>query len=299
MSSTVQSLTHIIAATDLSQPARAAAQRAARLAHECGATVTLLHVVPAGALDDLRDWLGTPLTRRVNELAARSLETLGAQLRKEQPINLAVRVEVGVVATKLVHVAEELRAELLVVGARGAGVLRRLYLGTTAERLLRQTTRPVLLVRRPVDGPYRRVLLALGSSRHNDRLLEQARRVAPDAQWVLCTAFRVPFEKELRVASVDEATISYYREQARANARSRLERLAETAGLSRDRYELCVVEGEASLRLVEQQEALGCDLTVIGKHEQSALEELLLGSVTTHVVAESTIDVLVVPRLSF
>jgi nucleotide-binding universal stress UspA family protein len=299
MSATTPSLTRIVAATDLSEPARAAARRAAKLAREAGATVTLLHVVPAGALDDLRDWLGTPLTERVNDLAARSLESLATELRKERQVSLEVRLEVGAVATKLVAVADELRAELLVVGARGAGILRRLYLGTTAERLLRQTTRPVLLVRQPVDGPYRRVLLALGSSRHNDRLLEQARLVAPDARWVLCNAFQVPFEKELRVASVDEDTISYYREQARANARSRLERLAEAAGLSQDRYELRVVEGEASLRLIEQQEALGCDLTVIGKHEQNALEELLLGSVTTHVVAESTTDVLVVPRLSF
>lgn len=299
MNATTRSLTHIVAATDLSEPARAAAQRAARLARESGATVTLLHVVPVGALDDLRDWLGTPLTQRVNELSARGLESLGAELRQEQQANLDVRLEVGAVPTTLVRVAEELRADLLVVGARGAGVLRRLFLGTTAERLLRHTTRPVLVVRRPVDGPYRRVLLALGSSRHCDRLLEQARLVAPDAHWVLCNAFRVPFEKELRTASVDEATISYYREQARANALSRLERLAEAAGLRRERYELCVVEGEASLRLVEQQEAFACDLTVIGKHEQNVVEELLLGSVAKHVVAESAADVLVVPRLPF
>lgn len=124
-------------------------------------------------------------------------------------------------------------------------------------------------------------------------------RRAADAQWVLCNAFQVPFEKELRVASVDEATISHYREQERANARSRLERLAEGAGLSHDRYELCVVEGEASVQLVQHQEVLGCDLTVVGKHEQSALEELLLGSVTKHVLAESGTDVLTVPRLPF
>lgn len=297
MNSTAQSLAHILAATDLSGPARPAAQRAARLARSHGADLTLLHVVPAGALGDLRDWLGTPLMERVNELASRDLEALGAQLRQQGQARVQARLEVGVVSTTLIRVAEEVRAGLLVVGARGAGVLRRLFLGTTAERVLRLATRPILVVRRPAEGPYRRVLLGLDSSRHCGRLLEQARLVAPDAHWVLCNAFRVPFEKELRFAGVDEATISYYREQARANARARLEGLAEAAGLPGARYELCVVEGEASLRLVEQQEALGCDLTVIGKHGQSTLQDMLLGSVAKHVLAESTTDVLLVPRV--
>ncbi|MCB1982797.1 MAG: universal stress protein, partial [Rhodoferax sp.] len=55
----------------------------------------------------------------------------------------------------------------------------------------------------------------------------------------------------------------------------------------------CIVEGEASLRLVEQEQVLDCDLVVIGKHGQSAAEDLLLGSVTKHVLAEGQSDVLV------
>ena len=47
------------------------------------------------------------------------------------------------------------------------------------------------------------------------------------------------------------------------------------------------------LRLVEQEQVLDCDLVVIGKHGQSAAEDLLLGSVTKHVLAEGQSDVLV------
>lgn len=42
-----------------------------------------------------------------------------------------------------------------------------------------------------------------------------------------------------------------------------------------------------------QEQELDCDLIVMGKHGQGMLEELLLGSVTKHVLAESTGDVLV------
>lgn len=49
----------ILAATDFSAPARHAVDRAARLAPETGATLTLMHVLPGGALQELRQWLGT------------------------------------------------------------------------------------------------------------------------------------------------------------------------------------------------------------------------------------------------
>jgi nucleotide-binding universal stress UspA family protein len=43
-----------------------------------------------------------------------------------------------------------------------------------------------------------------------------------------------------------------------------------------------------------QEQELACDLIVMGKHGQGMLEELLLGSVTKHVLAESVGDVVVV-----
>ena len=128
------------------------------------------------------------------------------------------------------------------------------------------------------------------------QVLAQARRVAPQAHWVLFNAFQVPFEEKLRFAGVDDATVALYRHQARAQAAARLQALADAAGLARGRWEPCVIEGDPSQRLVEQEQGLDCDLTIIGKHGQSAAEDLLLGSVTKHVLAEGAADVLVATR---
>ena len=48
-----------------------------------------------------------------------------------------------------------------------------------------------------------------------------------------------------------------------------------------------------SIRLVELEREHGCDLVVLGKHGVSATQDLLLGSVTRHVLAEGRADVLV------
>lgn len=289
-------LKRILAATDLSPPARHAADRAARLAHEHGAALTLLNVLSQGPLDDLRQWLGAPLAQQLRDAAERELATLGAELQRQRHAAVHVRVETGAVLPTLDRVAGEGDADLVVLGARGAGFLRRLVLGTTAERLLRRSTRPLLVVRQAARERYRRALLALDFSPWSEQVLAQARRVAPHAHWVLFNAFQVPFEDKLRFAGVDDATVAHYRHQARAQAAARLQVLAEAAGLVRGRWEPCVVEGDPSLRLVEQEQVLDCDLTVIGKHGQNAAEDLLLGSVTKHLLAEGAADVLVATR---
>jgi len=50
------------------------------------------------------------------------------------------------------------------------------------------------------------------------------------------------------------------------------------------------------LHILEHEQMMDADLIVMGKHGQSALEELLLGSVTLHVLAYSSSDVFIAGR---
>lgn len=289
-------LKHLIAGTDLSAPARQAADRAARLAHETGATLTLLHVPPARPLQELQQWLGAPLAEELREAARRELNEQASALQAARQVPVQAQLGEGAVLDALLQAAGAQSAGLLVVGARGAGFLRRWVLGSTAERLLRRTARPVLVVRQAAHEPYRRALLAVDFSPWSAAVVALARQVAPHARWVLFHAFQVPFEEKLRFAGVDAATVDLYRRQARAHADQSLHALAAQAGLKPGQWEPCIVEGDASLRLVEQEQELGCDLVIIGKHGQSAAEDLLLGSTTKHLLAEGVADVLVATR---
>lgn len=283
----------VLAATDLSAPARHAADRAARLARETGASLTLVHALPQGPLQDLRQWLGADLQARLEGEALRELAALAAELRATHHVPVHPLLREGQVLDVLGQAGDEVDAGVVVVGARGAGFLRRLVLGTTAERLMRRTQRPLLVVRQAAHERYRRALLAVDFSPWSAAVLAAARRVAPHARPVLFTAFQVPFEDKLRFAGVDATTVEHYRREAHARATRRLHDLAEHAGLQPGQWEPCIVEGDASLRLVEQEQVLDCDLVVLGKHGQSAAEDLLLGSVTKHVLTEGQADVLV------
>jgi nucleotide-binding universal stress UspA family protein len=285
----------ILAATDFSAPARHAAERAARLAHETGAALTLMHVLPNAPLLELRQWLGKEhaVEQHLNDDAKRQLRSLASELKTHRHVEVRTINANGSVLDEISREAQAAGAALLVLGARGAGFMRRLVLGSTSERLLRRTARPLLVVRQTPREPYRRVLVAVDFSPWSAHAVALARLVAPHARLMLLSAFQVPFEEKLRFAGVDAATIDHYRRQARAEATQRLHALAAASGLKPGAWEPCIVEGDASQRIVEHEQEMDCDLVVLGKHGQSAAEELLLGSVSKHVLAEGTSDVLV------
>jgi nucleotide-binding universal stress UspA family protein len=291
----MSALTSILAATDFSAPARHAADRAARVAHETGAALTLMHTLPGQPLSELRQWLGAqpPAEQQLLAQAREQLQTLADELAATRHVSVHAHLACGTVLDEIGHQAQALNADLLVLGARGTGFLRRLALGSTSERLMRRTSRPLLVVRQTAHEPYRRVLVALDFSPWSAQSIALARRVAPHARLVLLSAFQVPFEEKLHFAGVDAATIERYRQQARAAAMQKLHAMARASGLKAGDYDAVVVEGDASQRIVEQEQELDCDLVVLGKHGQTAAEDLLLGSVTKHVLAEGSADVLV------
>ncbi|MNG94290.1 universal stress protein UspE [compost metagenome] len=103
--------------------------------------------------------------------------------------------------------------------------------------------------------------------------------------------YEAPFESSMRFAHIDQDTLTHYRNVIRKDAVQQLAALSEAAGVADARQ--LVVHGDAAWRIVEQELELDCDLIVVGKQGESALEELLVGSVTKHVLNESQGDVLV------
>lgn len=179
---------------------------------------------------------------------------------------------IGSVVDEIVFEASALPAKVVVLGARGAGGLRRLFLGTTSERLLRRTTRQtVLVVRQPPALAYRSVLVGIDFSPSSVRVLQAARHVAPLARLLLFHAIESALPQGLVQTGLR----------------------AEAAGLAEHAWQACIVEGRASTCLLEHQAR--CHLVVLGKHGRTLTEDLLLGSVTQHVLAEGETDVLIVP----
>lgn len=289
-------LRRILATTDLSAPARHAAERAALVSAETAAQLDLLHVANLAPLERLRQLMGSSgaeLENRVLDAARSKLVDLAGQIHQRFGVVANPRVVAGALLAELARESDALGASLLVCGAKGESVIRHFVLGTTALRVLSTTRCPVLVVKQPPHEPYRRLLVPVDFSPSSLRAIRHARSIAPGAEVVLLHAFDVPFEGKLRYASVDDEVIHHYRIVAKQEATQKLQALRDLAGLSALGTRLLVLHGDPTFRIIEQEQECDCDLIVVGKHGESVLEELLLGSVTKHVLAESQGDVLV------
>lgn len=162
-------------------------------------------------------------------------------------------------------------------------------------RLLRKSIRrPVLVVKQAPRGDYRTVLVAVDFSPSSQPAIQAARRWAPDAAVVLLHAFELPFEGRLRFAGVEEQVIRQYISAGIETRRNALHELAASAGLASADYSAKVIPGDPSQQVITMEQEYGADLIVVGRHGAHIIEELLLGSVTKHVLSEAQSDVMVV-----
>jgi len=291
-------LSKVLAATDLSEPAMHAVERGFQIAAQNQAQYNVIHALELDTLDALREWMGedvSSLKEKLENDARSSLQQLVTDAGKRYGVKAETAVISGPHLAMISSYVEQSHAELLVIGERGQDFLRHHLLGSTASRLIRKSVKhPVLVVKQPPHEPYKRILIPIDFSMASIAAVKFCRRLAPDAEIILLHAFEVPFEGKIAYAGVDEDIVKQYRIATRDRALANIRAVADSAGLDIGSYTPLIVHGDPSQTVIDQEQKFDADLIIMGKHGKNFTEELLLGSVTKHILAESQCDVLVV-----
>jgi nucleotide-binding universal stress UspA family protein len=168
------SIKTILYATDLSENARFAAAYAFSQADAYGARVILLHVLPempeimdrgvVGYIDEdlwesikqshYQDAKEALISKRNDHVVVREvLDQFSRKAAVGQAATSAddILVEKGNPVEVILRVAEEKNCDLIVMGTHGRGTLADAMLGSTARRVVRRSTTPVLVVRLPAE----------------------------------------------------------------------------------------------------------------------------------------------------
>jgi nucleotide-binding universal stress UspA family protein len=144
----VLAIHRILYPTDFSDLSRPALDLACSLARDFKAELVILHVSPppvAGVVEGMV----IPLPTGVLEAARERLE----QIRPTDPaVAVVYRLEVGHEVREIVRVADEVKADLIVMGTHGRSGLSRLVVGSVAEGVMRKATCPVLTLKTPHAG---------------------------------------------------------------------------------------------------------------------------------------------------
>ncbi|MGV1015702.1 MAG: universal stress protein, partial [Methyloceanibacter sp.] len=142
----------ILVATDFSTRSDRALRRASLLARQSAAQMILVHVI-----DDDQPQRLVEFKRRE---ATAFLQDLVKTLCADDGLPCESRVVLGVPFQRIIDTADELNADLIVLGPHRRQILRDTFLGTTAERTIRYSRHPVLMANAPPSGPYRSILIA-------------------------------------------------------------------------------------------------------------------------------------------
>jgi nucleotide-binding universal stress UspA family protein len=283
----------ILLATDLSARSDRAMDRAAVLKAHFGAELMVLHVleeseVPSSSALSF-SWPPAETQGPNRERTEIARSQLRADLR-DAGEGVEIRVEEGHPAGVVLRVADEEGCDLIVTGVARNEKLGRFSLGKTVDAVLRNATRPVLIVTDRARAPYRDVVVAVDLSRTSAQALETAAALFPGQRLTVLHVFEVPYLSFGRDATAIDETAR--------EARERLVTFVREAVLENERREsldLIVAHGEPEEALHQLARQERVDLVVLGSGGRGALLKTLLGSVAPRIVAGLPCDALVVP----
>jgi len=137
---------HILVPVDFSEPSRRALDEAGDIASRTGARVTLLHVLELPAI-----YRGQPpadFVQDIDQRASTQLDDWGELVEQKTRAKVERIVRTGVAPAQVLSViAEDPSVDLVVVGSHGRTGMKRLVLGSVAEKLVRHAGLPVLVAR--------------------------------------------------------------------------------------------------------------------------------------------------------
>lgn len=143
-------LKKILVPNDFSTISKHALPYAVLLAGHFGSEVILLNVVEMFPIDHL---LGRELTHQTMVptmmQAEADLKAMAASLNKSTNVRPSVIVRQGTPFAEICHAAKTLGADMIVLTTHGYTGLKHVWLGSTAERVVRHASCPVLAVRPP------------------------------------------------------------------------------------------------------------------------------------------------------
>ena len=295
----------ILLATDGSECAETAGGVAVDLANRSGAELDVVHAfefVPA------REYAGVALRlRSPAEFAKQGQRILDEQVDRIGQMGGEVadaRLCVGSPVDQILCRAEASEADLIVVGRRGLGGVKRLLMGSVSEGVVRRARCPVLVV--CGDGniwPPERVVIADDGSEDARKAGELAAGIGGlfGAEGVLVQVYPRVLKSTQEMSALESRIVDHAMRGAESELAQRGEDLAPVLGSSPG-VKLVVDEADrgvdgVAMTLLEEAEGAP-SLISVGRRGLGAVQRARVGSVSTKVVRAAQGPVLVYPHAS-
>jgi len=292
---------NVLVSVDFSVPSLSAVEFAVPLIKEFGADLHLVHVFasdyPITALAAL------PLVLpevEIDQSVHRQLKDVGKKysidLRRE-----SLHALKGRPFEEICRLARDISIDLIVIATRGNTGWKHLALGSTAERVVRYSLCPVLVVppdaakgKKPQLG-FKKILVPIDFSECSLKGLAYAKAWARQFESTLVLLNSVHFEYYVASDEYARYDLPLLMQQAEKAAREQMDDLVQKTDWNGLKVETSLQVGHAGQQICERAEDCGADLIVTSTHGTTGLKHVLIGSTAEYVVRHASYPVLVVP----
>jgi nucleotide-binding universal stress UspA family protein len=290
----------ILCPVDFSEGSRTALNYAAVVADHFGARLLVVSVDDP-LLASAAESAGLSPLARETESELRRFAADAAPRGSMVAATVDFRVTVGKAATEILRLANQEHSNLIVISSHGRSGIRKTFFGSTTERVLRETTIPVLVT--PPDA--KRVISLSGIGRQLRRVLAPVDLTpASLSQAKIAGGIARAMDAPLLIASVIEPVYIPPRLRTaipgadrlrRADVETQLQDLVASSGM-RASAETIVLHGDTAREIVKLADTRGAGLIVMGLHSSGLLGPRI-GSVTYRVLCLTRALVLALPPL--
>jgi nucleotide-binding universal stress UspA family protein len=297
-----RNMRRILVCLDRSTYSEACLPHAISVAKVFGSSVTLLYVQPAQEHSGVR--ITDPVDWEVSRREASAyLDPLAKNVSETWGLSVDSRVEQGRPAERITAIAREIGADLTVIASHGEGGVAAWNLGSTAQQVLTVSRGSVLIARSALPSPSvitpQHILVPLDGSLRTESVLPTAVRIADShgAELLLAHVVAEPLPTAvLHAGDLDLARDLAARLESRAKRyldqlRARLPQEARVRTLVTRHAD----ERQSLLEIARQEQI---DLILLSAHGSVCNPTRPFGSVTHHLLAHSTVPILVLQDLS-
>lgn len=268
---------NILVPTDFSIKSFNALKLAKELAKKTGGTIHLLHVVepPYGGYSSMGESMEDSLDDVFTvKLAAKLGKDLNALKTAHQEDSLSIKavVKIGDPKEEIRQLAEEVQADLVIVGAKGVSDAEEFFVGSLTEKVVRSMSCPVITVNDVVDeNDFANIVYATNLQEDHQPLLK------------LLMRFQELFNSTIHIVRVN--TRNMYKNEI--DTKVALQRLADQYQLQN--YTLTSYSHEdEEYGIVYFADEKKADLIVMGIHEKGRFRRLVSGGSLADEVTDHT-----------
>jgi nucleotide-binding universal stress UspA family protein len=272
-------LLNILVPLDFSEASLNSLETAIALAKQQHAKITLMNVVDSSLMFAFKgvSYISEKTIDSMVDVSTRMLDPLLARLKEEHQLECSSEIKVGLVPQAIINTAYHIDADLIIMGTHGVSGIRKFFMGSTAQKVIKISTYPVLTV--PSNHKwvsFKKILFPIrpveGAEEKYDYLMKIIANTQPSIEiMVLASTYN---EKEKKLLQ------SLVKEVKRKAAKDKV-KISDTLKLG----------NKMSKSVLKMSKSINADMIVL-TDTNTELKQFFIGPFEQHIINHATMPVL-------